>query len=82
MADFCDAMDKAARETLQLKEPHRKRAGCHPELLPLIEARLQAINNYDSGEAKAVTKQFKKKARKIKAKEQVYIFENNKWDPV
>ena len=55
MADLCDAMDKAARDTLQLKESLRKRAGCHPELLPLIEARLQATKNYDSKEVKTIT---------------------------
>ena len=68
MADLCDAMDKAARDALQLKEPPRKRAGCHPELLALIEARLQATRNYDSEEVKAVTKELKKKARQIRAK--------------
>ena len=63
MADLCEAMEKAARETLQLKEPLRKRAGCHPELKPLIEARFQATKNYDNEGVKLITKNLKKTAK-------------------
>ena len=82
MADLREAMGKAARDTLQFKEPLRERAGCHPDFLPLVDARLQAIKNYDSERAKPITNEFKKKARNSRAKEQGYTFENNKWDPV
>ena len=47
LADLCAAMSKAARENLQLKEPPRKTKSCHPELQPIIDARLQATKNYD-----------------------------------
>ena len=56
MVDPCDAMDKAARNTLQFKEPLRKRASCHPELLLPIETRHQATRKYDCEGVKAFTK--------------------------
>ena len=85
MADLCDAMDKAARNTLQLKEPLGKRASRHPELLPFIEARLQATRatrNYDYEGVKSITKELKQKARQIITKQQVDTFKDNDWDPV
>ena len=82
MVDLCAAMDKAARDNLQLKEPPKKRASCHPELKPLIEARLQATKNYDYEGVKSTTKDLDKKARQIITKEQIHTFRNNEWDPV
>ena len=65
LADFCAAMSKAARENAQLKEPPMKRKNCHPELQPIIDARLQATKNYDYEGVKSITKLLKKKARRI-----------------
>ena len=64
MADVCAAMDKAARDDLQLTEPQRKRASCHPGLPPPIEARLQAIKNYDYEGMKSITKYLTRKQDK------------------
>ena len=61
-------MSKAARENLQLKELPRKRKSCHPELQPIIDARLQAIKNYDYEGVKSITKDLRKKARQILTK--------------
>ena len=63
MADLCDAMDQTARSTPQFKQPRRKKADCHPELLPLIEARLQSTRNYDSEQIKAITKELNNKSK-------------------
>ena len=71
MADLCAAIDKAARDNLQLTEPPRKRASCHPELLPLIEARLQATKHYDYEGITSITKYLNKNARQIRTKEQI-----------
>ena len=60
MADLSAAMSKAARENLQLKEPPRKRKSCHPELQPIIGARLQATKNYDYEGVKSITKDLRK----------------------
>ena len=64
MVDLCAAMDKAARENLQLKEPPKKRTSCHPELQPIIDARLQATKNYDSEGVRAITKDLETKPDK------------------
>ena len=56
MVDLCAAMNKAARENLQLKEPPKKRKSCHPELQPIIDARLQATKSYDYEGVKSITK--------------------------
>ena len=55
MVDLCAAMDTAARENLQLKEPFKKRTSCHPELQPIIDARLQATKTYDYEGVKSIT---------------------------
>ena len=81
MADLCAAMSKAARENLQLKGPPRKRKSCHPELQPIIDARLQATKNYDYEGVKSITKDLKKKGRQIRTNEQINTFKNNEWDP-
>ena len=66
MVDLCAAMDKVARENLQFKEPLKKRTSCHPELQPIIDARLQATKNYDYEGVKSITKDLNKKARQIR----------------
>ena len=71
LADFCAAMSKAARENLQLKEPPRKRKSCHPELQPIIDARLQATKNYDYEGVNSITKDLKKKARQIRTNDKL-----------
>ena len=59
-------MNKVARENLQLKEPPMKRESCHPELQPIIDARLQATKNYDHEGVKSIINTLKKKARQIR----------------
>ena len=81
MVDLCAAMDKAARENLQLREPPKKRTSCCPELQPIIDARLQATNNYDYEGVKSTTKGLNKKARQIRTKEQTITFKSDEWDP-
>ena len=66
MADLCAAMSKASKEHLQLQEPPKKRKSCHPELQPLIDARLQATKNYDYEGVISITKDLKRKARQIR----------------
>ena len=74
-------MSKAAREKLQLKEPPLKGKSCHPELQPIIDARLQATKNCDYEGVKSITKVLKK-ARQIRTNEQINTFKNNERDPV
>ena len=52
-------MSKAARENRQPKEPPKKSKSCHPELQPIIDARLQATKKYDYEGVKSITEDLK-----------------------
>ena len=58
--DLCDAMEQAARNSLQLKPPRTKRKDCHPEIRTLIDQRLLALQDNDYDSVKDLAKLMKK----------------------